>query len=172
MSKLVDKISSFLNRKKDGEKMQRLKDIEVREVSLVDHPATGELFTEVKRNSDLAKKQEEQMDEQKMKEAIAAAIAPLTKGVEDITAALAAQGQKVADLESKLTGEKSIAADLAAVSADVKSLKEGHKELIDEAGKRFDAIETFVTKPRSQKIEGQATDDGKATSKWPSFVRG
>lgn len=154
------------------QKIQRLLNIDVREVSLVDHPAINEPFIEVKRKDGQDEKQEEKvMDEKKMNEVIQLALAPLADGIKAIELRLEAQekataeaGEKVKELVSKSEeGSKS-------ANDSVKQLAERLDVVVEDSIKRFDRIEGLVTKASSQKIAGQDEDGKKKVSVWPSLT--
>lgn len=160
--------------------IQKLFNIDVREVSLVDRPAINEPFTEIKRKDGLGNKQEEiVMDEKQVKEAIAtsiqAALAPLADTVKGIETRLEAQSTSIEEA-SKKTDELVSKSEEGAKSAveTLESIKKQVSEIEDETVKRFERIEGLVTKAKTQKIAGQDGDgdDKKSALKWPSLANG
>lgn len=163
---------SVIDKIKGNKAIQRLFNIETREVSLVDHPAIDEPFIEVKsakgREND---KEEEAMDKKEVEAMLQAALAPLAEGIKALQAKLEGQEKSVGEQLKANTEafEKSISAIKSEIS-------DKHKELVEEAGKRFEKIENFVTAPRSQKINGdgaEGTEGSKGASqlRWPSLAR-
>lgn len=154
-------------------RLQRLFNIDVREVSLVDKPAIDEPFTEVKRKDGQGTKQEEKvMDEKQVKEAIQSALAPLADGIKSIETRLEAQ-EKAAE-ESVKKMEELIAKGeegSKSQSESVDGLKKELEQVVEDSIKRFERIEGLVTKASSQKIAGQEDGEGeKNKSKWPSLT--
>lgn len=154
-------------------RLQRLFNIDVREVSLVDKPAIDEPFTEVKRKDGQGTKQEEKvMDEKQVKEAIQSALAPLADGIKSIETRLEAQEKAVEESGKKMDeliakgdeGSKS-------VSESVEGIKKELNQVVEDSIKRFERIEGLVTKASSQKIAGQEDGEGeKGKTKWPSLT--
>ena len=164
---IIDKI-------KGSKTIQRLFNIETREVSLVDHPAIDEPFIEVKsaktqstkdREND---KEEEAMEEKKVADMIQAALAPLAETLNGIKAKLEGTEKSVADSINVQN------ANVEKLTTSVNEVSGKVTQIIDEAGKRFEKIETFVASPRSQKINGEGTEGDKSKLPqplWPSLSR-
>lgn len=156
------------------EKIQRLFNIDVREVSLVDRPAINESFIEVKRKADLKNSKEEKvMDEKKIEEIIQKALAPLADGLKAVETRLETQGSAIEESKKKMDEMVSKSDEGTKSSTDsLKKLSDKVEEVIGDTVKRFERIEGLVTKASSQKIAGQ--DDGdktKAEVKWPSLSK-
>lgn len=153
-------------------RLQRLFNIDVREVSLVDKPAIDEPFTEVKRKDGQGTKQEEKvMDEEQVKEAIQSALAPLADGIKAIETRLEAQ-EKAVEESGKKMDELIAKGDEGSKSASesVEGMKKELEQVVEDSIKRFERIEGLVTKASSQKIAGQGDGEGKSQVKWPSLV--
>ena len=155
-------------------KIQRLFNIDVREVSLVDRPAINESFTEIKRKDGIGNKQEEKvMDEKQISEAIKLALAPLADTLKSVETRLEAQGTNIEETK-KLTDEL-VAKSEEGAKASVETLKgisDRLEEVVNDTVKRFERIEELVTKAKTQKIAGQGDGDGadkKSKQKWPSL---
>ena len=159
------------------EKIQRLFNIDVREVSLVDKTAINEPFTEIKRNNGIGNQQEETvMDEKQVKEAITVALAPLADNLKSVEQRLEAQGKSIDD--SKKSADELVSKSEENAKSNVETLKGINEQLEVIAGdtvKRFERIEGLVTKASSQKIAGQGNGEGdpegKNKPKWPSLTR-
>lgn len=156
------------------EKIQRLFNIDVREVSLVDRPAINEPFIEVKNKSGLKNNQEEKvMDEKQVKEAIQTALAPLADSVKTVETRLEAQEKALTESAESVKSliETSKEEGSKTVTEGLKALQEKLDEVVGDTVKRFERVEKIVAKPSSQKIAGQEGDeDGKKSqTKWPSL---
>ncbi|KKN21065.1 hypothetical protein LCGC14_0929250 [marine sediment metagenome] len=155
--------------------IQRLFDIDVREVSLVDRPAINESFTEIKRKDGFGNTQEEKvMEEKQIMEAIKLALAPLADTLKGVETRLEAQGTAI-EAANKKTDEL-VAKSVEGAKASDEILKGINGKLEEVAGdtiKRFERIEELVTKAKTQKIAGQGDDDKdkdkKNKPKWPSL---
>lgn len=160
---------SIIQKIRDSKSIQRLFNIETREVSLVDHPAIDEPFIEVKSAAGRENaKEEEAMEEKKVADMIQAALAPLAETLNGINAKLEGTEKAVAD---SVKAQTTNVEQLTAVVTEVKGKVE---QIVDEAGKRFEKIETFVATPRSQKINGDGAEGKKGEEKpalWPSLSR-
>lgn len=153
------------------EKIQRLFNIDVREVSLVDKPAINEPFTEVKRKDDKGNKQEEKvMEKKEVEEMLKVALAPLADQLKAVADGLETQGKAIEEHGKKV--EEIVSKSEEGAKSSVDSLKEVNaklEEVAEDTVKRFERIEEVVTKASTQKIAGQDDDKEKGTKKWPSF---
>ena len=155
------------------EKIARLLNIDVREVSLVDRPAINEPFTEVKRKDGNGNTQEEKvMDEKKIVEIIQKTLAPLADGLKAIETGLEAQSKSAEEAGKKVDGLVVESQKGTKTSEEsLEAIKVQLKEIVEDTVKRFDRIEGLVTKASSQKIAGQGDgEEGeKDKAKWPSL---
>jgi hypothetical protein len=162
MSDLRTKVKSAIN---------RLFNIDVREVSLVDNPAIDEPFTEVKKATGTEENKE---DETMEKEELQKALQPLMDNMAGLSKRL--------DEMEKASGEKfeairkEVAESGTKTAESLKVLEAKVEETIVEAEKHFDAIDGVVFKAQgSQKIKGQEEGDksveNKTAKKWPSLSR-
>lgn len=156
------------------QKIQRLFNIDVREVSLVDKPAINESFTEVKRKDGLGnKKGEKVMDEKQVKDIIQSAITPLVDGLKAVEEKLGAYEKSVEETGKRLDELVSKQEEGAKSAIDsVKEFKEQLETVVEDSIKRFERIESVLSGAKTQKIAGQDGDgDGKKTQvKWPSLA--
>ena len=185
MKNLIDKAKKFFN--PDEKAIQRLSNINTREVSLVDNPAIDEPFFEVKNRFGLKypSKEGTQMDKEQIKAFFQEALKPVTEMVEKLT-------KRLDEAEGKL--EKSAGATIPEeTTKSINDIKEGFETLkkqneelvkkLDEAVKDmntladdteagFNFFKEKLGVKGSQKIKGQEKEgEEPKESKWPSFGR-
>jgi DNA-directed RNA polymerase subunit L len=160
---------NLIEKLKGNKTIQRLFNIETREVSLVDHPAINEPFIEVKnqgggQDTNVIQK-EANMDEKKVKDMIAEYLSPIAKALDGIKAKF----EEIEKVTAESTKSKKETED--GIQKTLEDFKKIQDQIIEETGKRFDDLEEFVSTPRSQKISGNGSGDGeKKKPLWPTIV--
>lgn len=172
---LFDKVRGLLKSSGQGEKIHRLKDIDTREVSLVDHPAIDEPFIEIKSKDGNVEKEpkEEAMDKKDVEAMISTALAPLAEGIQTLTKGLEAINKSVNEGKADLGKIAELHTAVTALKTDFEDFTKESVEVTTKVATRVNEIVDKINAPRSEKIAGgEGSEQGnKGAAKWPSLAK-
>jgi len=170
---LFDKVRGLLVSKGQGEKIHRLKDIDTREVSLVDHPAIDETFIEVKSKDGIIEKapKEEAMEKKDVQAMIDAALTPLAEGIATLTKGLEGLTKSVNEGKADIGKIAEMHTAVTALKTDFEEFTKESVEVTTKVATRVNEIVDKINAPRSSKIAGgEGTEaNGEKATRWPSL---